>query len=424
MPTFRWMVMALGWIFLTGTLRAEPTTITFFTWKPNIPEVWTSLIDQFESENPDIRIQRQIGPHSSTQFHAIVSQRLKNRDPSVDVFFVDVIWPAEFASAGWALDLSPRFKEEDRDRFLPAPIEANTFGDGIFGVPSFLDAGLLYFRQDLLDKYSFDPPVTWEQMLAQGQTIKNGQGDPNLQIYSGQFKQYEGLVCNMLEFIWSNGGLVLDSRTGQIMLTEPAALEPVVFVRDRIIGKAAPKGVLNYEEPESLALFVQGRAVFHRNWPYAWTVADDPERSKVAGKIGVSSLPAFPGNAPAATLGGWQFGISRWSRHQDEAWRFVQFMTSYETQRTLALEAGRAPTRKAVYQDEEVRTKMPHLISFLPAFEKAKPRPISPVYPMISQELQRFFSRAISEPTSNIPSLARETAGRLKKLVRLSTRAN
>jgi multiple sugar transport system substrate-binding protein len=193
-------------------------------------------------------------------------------------------------------------------------------------------------------------------------------------------------------------------------------------VRDRIIGKAAPRGALNYEEPESLALFVQGKAVFHRNWPYAWTAANDLNKSKVAGKIGVGSLPAFQGHEPAATLGGWQFGISRWSAHQDEAWRFIRFMTSYESQKTLALEAGRAPTRRAVYEDPEIQAQMPHLISFLPAFEKARPRPPSPVYPMISQELQRFFSKAISEPTADIPSLAAETASRIQRLVRLSAR--
>jgi multiple sugar transport system substrate-binding protein len=190
-------------------------------------------------------------------------------------------------------------------------------------------------------------------------------------------------------------------------------------VRDRIIGKAAPRGAVNYEEPESLELFVQGKAVFHRNWPYAWAVANDPEKSMVAGKIGVKALPAFQRHNSASTLGGWQFGISQWSKRPDEAWQFIQFMTSYESQKLLALGAGLAPTRTLVYRDIEVQKKMPHLNAFLPAFEMARPRPLSPIYPMISQELQRFFSKAIVESPSDLSLLIDTTSARIEKLVRL-----
>jgi multiple sugar transport system substrate-binding protein len=99
-------------------------------------------------------------------------------------------------------------------------------------------------------------------------------------------------------------------------------------------------------------------------------------------------------------------------------------MTSYESQKTLALEAGRAPTRKAVYQDPEIRAKMPHLIMFLPAFEKARPRPVSPVYPAISQELQRFFSRAITRKESDISRLAKAASVKIENVVKIGARLN
>jgi multiple sugar transport system substrate-binding protein len=223
----------------------------------------------------------------------------------------------------------------------------------------------------------------------------------------------------MMEFIWSNGGAVINNKTGQVVLDEPAALQAVAFVRDHIVGKAAPRGAINYEEPESLDLFIQGRTVFHRNWPYAWAVANDPKKSKIAGKIGVGPLPSFQGQSSASTLGGWQFGINRYSKHPEKAWAFIRFMTSYQSQKTLALEAGLAPTRRAVYQDRKVQENMPHLKAFLPAFEKARPRPLSPVYPMISQELQRFFSRAIVEKRSDLSGMAKETCARIEKIVKL-----
>ncbi len=400
----------------------EPVSLVFLTWKPNQPEGWDFLIQRFQKEHPHIRIKRQVGPHSSTEYHAIVTQRLRNRDASVDVFLMDVIWPPEFAAAGWALDLTSRFPISEQKKFLEGPIEANTFQNAIYGVPCYIGAGLFYYRKDLLDTYGFNPPKTWQEMIFQGQRILKGEGDPGLSVYSGQFKQYEGLVCDMMEFIWSNGGAVVDS-TGQAVLGGPAVSGAVSFVRDRIIGKAAPRGVLNYEEPESLDLFIQGKAVFLRNWPYAWSLANDPATSRVAGRIGVGRLPCFKGHASASTLGGWQFGINRYSRHPDAAWRFIRFMTSAGSQKVLALTSGLAPTRRCLYQDPEIQEKTPYLKAFLPAFETARPRPLSPVYPMISQELQRFFSRAISDPHSNIPAMAKTASASVERLLKLGNRA-
>ncbi len=397
----------------------EPTTLVFLTWKPNQPEVWNRLVKEFHRLNPGIRVKFQVGPHSSTQYHAIVTQRLKNKDTNVDVFFMDVIWPPEFANAGWCMDLTHRFPVQDQEKFLHGPIAANRYKGKIYGVPCYLGAGLFYFRKDLLQTYHYKPPKTWQEMVDQGRMIIGGEKEKILHIYSAQFKQYEGLVCDMLEFIWSNGGSVIDQKTGEPTLDHPDVINAISFVRDQIIGKAAPEGVINYEEPESLDLFIQGKAIFHRNWPYAWSVANNPQKSKIAGKVGVGMLPAFAGHNSASTLGGWQFGINRLSRHPQEAWQFIQYMTSHQAQKILALEAGLAPTRRSVYNDPDVQDRMPHLRAFLPAFERARPRPLSPVYPMISQELQRFFSQAIVNRGSDISKLARNASARIQKLYKL-----
>jgi multiple sugar transport system substrate-binding protein len=397
----------------------DPTTLVFLMWKPNQPEVWDRLIHEFHQRHPGIHVQVQVGPHSSSEYHAIVTQRLKNKDTSLDVFFMDVIWPPEFASAGWALDLSTRFPAGERGKFLSSTISVNTLGNRIYGVPAYLAGGLFYFRKDLLERYRLPTPQTWRDMLDHGVRIVQGEDRPGLWGYSGQFKQYEGLVCNMLEFIWSNNGEVLDPRSGEVGVDRPAAVEAIRFVRDNIIGGAAPRGSLNYEEPESLQLFIQGKAVFHRNWPYAWAVAQDPERSRISGKVGVAGLPAFEGGDSSSVLGGWQFGISRWSEHVDSAWKFIQFMTSHRAQTVLAAEASLAPTRRSVYRSPEIQRDAPHLKLFLPVFETARPRPLSPIYPMISQELQRLFSRSIVEKSTDIPALVENASENLEKLVRL-----
>lgn len=399
----------LALLLLAPDLPAQ-TQLRFVTWKSEADAVWAQIIADFERGHPGVKVVREVGPHSSTEFHDLVTQKLRNRDTEMDVFFMDVVWPAEFAAAGWALPLDDFFPIERRKEFLEAPIRANSYEGRIYGVPLFIDAGMLYFRKDLLDKYRLAPPRAWPELIRQAKLILAQESDPYLIGYSAQFKQYEGLICNMMEFVLSNGGALWNEQSLRGTLEHARAKEAVRFVRDHIVGAISHRGVLAYQEPESLALFTQGKAIFHRNWPYAWEAANDPKRSKVAGRVGIVPLPAFPGYKSVATLGGWQLGISRFSRKVGLAWQFVEFMASSEMQKRIALYTGRAPARKALYRDSDVLKKNPQFQSQYETFLSATPRPPTPVYQPLSNIMQRYFSSAIAIPDSDIDRLARSAS--------------
>jgi multiple sugar transport system substrate-binding protein len=195
-------------IFSGCTKKEADSTVRlrFVTWKPNQPEVWHEIIDIFQRKNPGIEIVREIGPHSSTAFHDLLTQKLKNKSKDVDVFFMDVVWPPEFAAAGWAMVLDDVFTTKERVAFLPGTILANTYQERIYGVPLFIDSGVLYYRKDLLAAYGFRPPRTWKELVSQAEKIVGAEAKTGNAIvgFTGQFKQYEGLVCNMMEYILSN----------------------------------------------------------------------------------------------------------------------------------------------------------------------------------------------------------------------------
>ncbi len=400
------------------------TVIRFVTWKPNIPEAWEEIYRIFEAEHPDIKLIREVGPHFSTAFHDLLTQKLKNRSTDVDVFLMDVIWPPEFAAAGWAMPLDDVFPPSEQEEFLSGTILANKYEGRIYGIPLFIDSGVLYYRKDLLEKYGFRPPETWQELIQQAEKIVSEEAKNGAELYgfSGQFKQYEGLVCDMMEFILSNEGNILNPESGEPELSEKHAIEAVRFVRDNIIGGVAPVGVLTYQEPESLDLFIQGKVVFHRNWPYAWEVSNNPERSTIVGKVGITKLPHFPGGKSYSTLGGWQVGISSYSENKNAAMIFARFLTSERIQKLLALKAGRAPTRKRLYEDEEILKAYPHFSDMKEVFLTAYPRPRTPLYPAVSNILQRYFSKAISNPDSNIDEEAKMASEEIEKIFALTNR--
>ncbi|MCB2192501.1 MAG: ABC transporter substrate-binding protein [Deltaproteobacteria bacterium] len=397
----------------------DPNTIRLVAWKFNTPGLWRRLADQFEKQHPPLKVSLEIGPHSSTSYHDMLTQKLKNRSSEVDVFLMDVIWPPEFASAGWALPLEEIFTEEQRKLFVPAALEASSWRGRVYGAPLYLTAGVLYFRSDLLERYKLPVPQTWPQMVSQAKLIL-AQEAGDMAGYSGQFKQYEGLVCDMLEFIWSAGGRALAKDGKSCLLNQPQALKAVRFVRDCIIDGVAPRGVLAYQEPESLSLFAQGGAVFLRNWFYAWPILNDSQRSKVAGKVGLAPLPHFSGGNSAACLGGWQVGLSAYSTKPAQALKLIKFLVSEPVQRRLVLEEGLAPTRTALYHDPWVLKSRPHFAELLPVLDGARPRPRTPLYPALSEVMQGYFQRAISDEDSDLPALSERAVQDVDRLLGLA----
>ena len=356
------------------------------------PEPFRQLLDRFEKENPGIKVKDEILPASTDEQHQFYVINLEGRSSDFDVLSMDVIWVPEFARAGWLKNLSHLLPASEMEEFFPGPIQAVTYNEGIYAIPWYIDAGLLYYRKDLLYKYGFSPPKTWDELIRQAQII--AEGEPALYGFVWQGKQYEGLVCNVLEYFWSNGGDVIeDSR---VVINSPENIKALRFIRDLVVTYAVtPPMVTTAIEEPTRHIFGSGKAIFMRNWPYAWNIFER-EGSPVKGKVGISTLPSFPNKVSASTLGGWQLGVNRYSRNPEAAEKLVKFLTSPDAQKPLALTIGYKPTRKALYKDEDLMREQPFIAGLYDIFMRARPRPVTPYYMMLTQVLQPEFSAAIS----------------------------
>ncbi|MER3438770.1 MAG: ABC transporter substrate-binding protein, partial [Chloroflexota bacterium] len=146
------------------------------------------------------------GEQSATDRLAIYNQQLGAQSSDNDVYQIDVIWPGILAQH--AIDLNESLKDLAAQHFQ-AIVENNTVDGKLTGMPWFTDAGLLYFRTDLLQKYGFEKgPETWAELEQQAKTIMDGEraANPDFQGFVFQGKAYEGLTCDGLEWQYSNGG--------------------------------------------------------------------------------------------------------------------------------------------------------------------------------------------------------------------------
>jgi multiple sugar transport system substrate-binding protein len=356
------------------------------------PAKFSLLLDEFEARNPGLLVRDEVLPASTDEQHQFYAVNLEGKSSDFDVLSMDVIWVPEFARAGWLADLSSLMDTDATDDFFPGPMNAVTCQGKIFAIPWYIDAGVLYYRKDLLDKHGFSPPTLWSELVSTARYIQDREDGIYGFIWQG--KQYEGLVCNVLEYFWSNGGDVL--RNGEVVIDSRENVEALEFMRDLIVEyRVTPPLVLTAIEEPTRHLFGGGRALFMRNWPYAWNIFEQ-EGSLVRGKVGVALLPSFRGGESASTLGGWQLGLNRYSKRPEEARRLIEFLTRPDSQKTLALTLGYKPTRKALYADEGLKQAQPFIVSLYDVFMAARPRPVTPYYMMITQVMQPEFSAAVS----------------------------
>ncbi|GGK15346.1 putative ABC transporter-binding protein [Deinococcus malanensis] len=344
-------------------------------------------------------------PNLTNDRLGLYQQQLAAKSSDIDVYQLDVVWPGLLSQH--FVDLKGKIPASEVNAHFKGIVAANTVGGKLVSMPWFTDAGLLYYRTDLLKKYGYKaPPKTWAELATMARKIQSGEQKTN-KAFAGfvfQGKNYEGLTCDALEWVSSFGGGTIVDESGKITINNPKAalaLDTAAgWIRD-----ISPKGVTTYDEEPSRGIFQSGNAAFMRNWPYAWALGQSAD-SKVKGKIGVAPLPAGVGGKPAATLGGWNLGVSQYSKNQAAAIDLVRYLTGPAEQKIRAIEGAYNPTITALYQDKAILAKNPFFGSLYGVFTNAVARPSGPTKSKYNQVSQAFSTTVSSVLNGNMKGQA------------------
>ena len=356
------------------------------------------LVDKFNQQNRGFKVTYREMPTDTGQFFDQLRTEFQAGASEIDVIGGDVIWPAQFAANGWILDVSDKFPKSQQQQFLDGPIQSLTYQGKIYGVPWFTDAGMLYYRKDLLEKSGISqPPATWDELKEMADQVSQETGTKYGFVFQGA--EYEGGVCDGLEYIWTNGGDVLDGD--KVVIDSPESVAGLETERSMVSGGVAPKAVSTYKETETDPTFLNGDAVFARNWPYMYALAGTSDYPKVKPEqIEVAALPVGEGGPLASTLGGWNMLINANTEKQDSAWEFAKWMTDTEQQKFRAVKATILPTRKSLYEDPEIIEKIPVIRLGQEALKNSRPRPVSPYYSDMSLKMAEQFNKNLKGDVS------------------------
>ncbi|GII91233.1 ABC transporter substrate-binding protein [Sinosporangium siamense] len=347
------------------------------------------LLDAWNREHPAERVTLIELPEAADEQRAQVVANLQARSDEYDVIGLDVVWTAEFADAGWIIPLERELFP--LNRFLPTVVDTAVYRDRLWAVPYTSNAGLLYYRKDLLEKEGLSPPKTWAELRKQATKLS---AKYDIGGYAGQFLAYEGLTVNFAEAVHSAGGQILSPDGTRVTMNADRAVAGLDFLVRGLREGWIPQESLSYKEEESRLAFQEGRLAFARNWLHGYGPAT---LSPVAGKFAVTRLPGLDGPG-SSSLGGVNLGISAYSKRQKSALEFIRYFTGLDNQRRVLTEGSFPPVWAELYDAPDLIKRFPYLPVLKQSLLSATPRPASVDYNQVSLVIANAVSRALTPP--------------------------
>ncbi len=333
--------------------------LTYYALQDNTGEQ-TAEVNLFNQQYAGkIHVDYQVLPTVATDQYQKFVTAFQSQSGSPDVVHIDVTWPAQFAIPGWLAPIDHYVNAQYLSQFFPSAGTVGKVNGKLYGIQRYMDIGMFYYRTDLVKKYGGTLPTTRDALTAMAQIM---QGEAANGVTTGILfpgKKIEAIVDHWLENVWGAGGDI--GSSGNLQVNGQTQIDALQFMHDLIYtSKLSPSGTNTLAPADLLALFQKGAAPFMRNWTFAYTPANDPKASKVAGNVGVAPMWSTAGNQGHGCTGGWVLGINAYSQNKDEAWTFIDFLLSQSTQKSMSENAGLISSRPDVVNDPTVQAKIPY----------------------------------------------------------------
>jgi len=332
----------------------------------------------------------------------LITRNLRSKRSKIDVFAVDQIWMQRFAK--WAETLDNYVEQGELDQINSKALSTCLIGDSLYGLPLFLDVGVLYYREDMISKVQngseiidiITDGITWDQLIQFDMGLKSR--------YLFQADAFEGLVCNFLEFLDSREAELFSK--GYLLEFIQPEIEACKFMYDLIyLHKITPPIVTEFNDPACFRYALENNIPFFRGWPTAIkTIKLSSEQAEKTKYLRFAPLPKHKNDRSFSTLGGWNLMLSKYSENKSEAIKFIKFMISENAQETMYNMSGYLPIQKIFYSGSEKFEKYQNLEFFDKLIKNSVQRLNHHQYTKISDVLSKSINECLIEG-SDIPEI-------------------
>jgi multiple sugar transport system substrate-binding protein len=346
-----------------------------------------NMTEQFQKQNPNIKVNLTFVAYEALHDKIVAAAPAG----TYDTVLVDVIWPAEFASKKMIVDITDRFPESERSKIFDGALKTTEYQGRYYGVPWILDTKYFFYNKEMLGEAGVAPPDTWDRVVEAARALKSGGVVEHPLVWS--WAQAEAIMCDYATLLGAYGGQFFDEG-GKPAFNTGGGLQALEFMRMTLDEKLSNPASTESLEEDVRRIISQGEAAMALNWTYMFALANDPNESQVAGQIEIVHTPQGPAGSPGVN-GSMGMAISNGSQNQDEAWKYIEFMTSQKVQNQYAKLS--LPIWKNSYEEKEVVEALPEVVPV--AKEQLNDmilRPIVPQYNEVSQTMQVEIQRALT----------------------------
>ena len=334
---------------------------------------------------------------STNKKKELITRTMRSMNGKIDIFSIDQIWVPRIAK--WSENLREYFTDDDLSKLVKPALETCIYDSTLCSIPLFLDLGIMYYRKDMISKVKnykkfekkLSGGISWNELLDFSRKLHSKYS------YVFQGKNYEGLICNFLEFIGETPNFNDANLFNSV--NDPRIVSKLKFMRDLIIkNKMIPKDVLNFEESSSFRYAIKNDIPFFRGWSTIYKLVKIQNKDSVKiNYLGIAPLPKFGSGESVSTIGGWNLMVSKYSNVKKEAAKFIKFTMSQEAQKILYCRGEYLPVIKSIYSDSSFVRKHPRLKFYSARFKKIVRRPFIKDYTRLSDILAFYIHAALSD---------------------------
>lgn len=367
----------------------KPQEIVLAARAGSMADALETLAADYESET-GVKVKITALPYDSLKEKIVLDVR--NNSCAFDLVMMDDPWMPEFGESNILLPLGDYFKDGVDSDFIQKSLDLCKvpYGTGeLHALPLVGNVQMFFYRKDLFEQYNLDP-TTWDSVLEAAKIIKEKEGDTFGYALRGQ--RGNPVVANYIPLFWAYGGSVLDDNMKANVNTEAGIKSMEMYLA---LKETGPVGVETFDSDQIATALTQGTTAMTIAWPSWVAKVDNEENSKVVGKIEFAAVPGAVKDS-AAMIGNWLLGVPKTSKNADASVDFLKWVTGKDAEKKMALAGGGVPTRKSLYQDEELVAKYRHFPSQLDALEHSVARPRTPLWSKIEDTWGLYLSAIVA----------------------------
>ena len=372
-------------------------------------EVVAQLLPEFERAHPGIKIKVQQLPWTAAHEKLLTAFA---GDATPDLCQLGNTWIPELVALN-ALEPLDRYVAAspivDADDYFAGIWDTNRVDDKLYGVPWYVDTRVMFYRRDLLRHAGFSsPPRSWQEWTQMLAAIER-QAAPDRYAILLPLNEFEPLLALALQ--QDEPLLREDGRWGNFRGAGfRRALEFYLEMFQRGWAPAVASAAISNVWNE----FGRGRFVFFVSGP--WNIGELQRRLSSAQQDTWMTAPLPGPDGPGASIaGGSSLVVFRASRHQETAWRLVEFLSQPAVQRRFHALTGDLPPRRATWKDPGLAADV-HARAFREQLERVKPAPKVPEWERIASEMRLVAERVVHGQLS-VGEAARELDARADRIL-------